>query len=198
MNRRGASRLKRDVIGALALCVIASACTPRARGEQVVKEALSPMEGAVERATRERIEASAEAFERAESLPSYDLVARYNPGRCGAPDFEVYARGAWRRAALTGRDETSAVALEQWRQSALKEPMLRLSVTGRWDERVWTTPEGAQWPVFEVFEVRGAIALNEGSDPGLAQRSSGARRSSEEERLEVARCAASGASRSVP
>ncbi len=127
-------------------------------------------------------------------MRSYNVLVRFNPGRCGAPNQEIFVRGRWERVAITGRNDRAQLGLQEWTDAARREPLLRTRMSGRWDDRVWSSPGGVQWPVFEVSEVQaGLVAL---APDHRAHRSSLESGTSDGEWL-AARCAGAG-SRSTP
>lgn len=110
----------------------------------------SPLIEAHERAQNMVEEARQEGLQETERERSYVVKVRYNPGRCGAPNDEVFAYGSWQRVALVGRSERVELNLEEWRARAQDEPLRHQKIEGRWDEREWVAASGVVWPVFRV------------------------------------------------
>jgi hypothetical protein len=125
--------------------VVACGCVTSAP-ERAVPPEVRAME-----ASRARLErARGEAFRVSEAGESYALRLRHNPGRCGAPEFEVRARGRWERVWLDASTDELAAELEQWGERAgvgeERVAPARFARERRPDAR------GAVWPVLSVFE----------------------------------------------
>jgi hypothetical protein len=149
----------------------------------------TPIERALDMALKARFEALDDAVEESETQRSYSVIVRHNPGRCGAPSQEIFVHGRWERVALTGRNDRARLAIQGWVETARQEPLARTRLLGRWDDRVWTSPGGVLWPVFEVSELDGLVALRDQSSSGEIGISEG--------EWMAARCAGAG-SRSTP
>ena len=114
------------------------------------ERALPPEVRAME-ATRARHEgARDEALRVSESGESYALRLRHNPGRCGAPAFEVRARGRWERVWLDASTEELAAEFAAWgEQSGVGEERV---ASARFVTEQRPDTRGAIWPVLAVFE----------------------------------------------
>lgn len=157
----------------LALLLLLTGCT-RADSSQPPTLERPPLERAMAQAALALTRAGEAALVESDTLRSYTLRLRFNPGRCDAPDYEIFAHGGWQRAAITAEEEAALAKLRDYQAQLTDSPFAELEVTGGWDERVWTTPRGVEWPVFLVQRVEGeASALRGLTGPQLAQRSSG-------------------------
>lgn len=93
-------------------------------------------------------------FGRSERQKSYAVRARYNPSRCSAPDFEVWAYGKWIRAELEPRDAAGAREIEAFRERVRDATLEELAVVGAWSSGKERTARGVEWPIFELTSAR--------------------------------------------
>lgn len=140
------------------------------------REDLSPTERAFATGTKRVARSHAAALEESEDQQRYTVVARHNPGRCGAPSFEVYVRGAWTRAALLTKDQALGVRLVNFEEQARGRVDATMVITGAFDSRPARATNGVEWPAFEIEAIletdTGTAARSYGSDPSLACASS--------------------------
>ncbi len=140
----------RRALGSLG--VLASVCGAACVTSAPVRH-VPPRERAME-VSRVRVEsASREAAVVSEQEVSYALRLRQNPGRCGAPEFEVRAYGRWERVWLEASTDALAEELEAWGAEASvgeeRVEQVKFTRETRADAR------GAVWSVLSVREGSG-------------------------------------------
>ena len=124
------------------------------------REDLTPTERAFATGTARVSKSHDAAFEESEEQEVYTVIARHNPGRCGAPNFEVFVRGAWTRAAIITRDQSLGVRLVNFEERARGRVDATLVITGAFDSRPVRATNGVEWPAFELEEI---LEVNVGS-----------------------------------
>ena len=111
---------------------------------------ITPVERAFLASTSRMSESVVAAVEESEEQEPFTLRARYNPGRCGAPDFEVFARGVWVRSALVARSQELGGVIASFQESAGQNVGAFIWVTGDFARRAVVAANGVEWPAFEV------------------------------------------------
>lgn len=112
-----------------------------------------------ERALRRSLEATSTAVDRgvraAEAMEDVPLVGRFNPCRCPAPDFEIYARGRWQRIIVDGDEAIIDDLIEQARAAEEQGRLASLRLWGRLDGSADYAETAIEYPRFRVdrFEI---------------------------------------------
>lgn len=149
-TRQPSHRLRAASCGVLAILAV-SIGVGCDRGNR--QKDLTPTERAFATGTARVSKSRAAALEESEEQELYTVIARHNPGRCGAPNFEVYVRGAWTRAAITTRDQSLGVRLVDFEERARGRVDATLVITGAFDSRPVRATNGVEWPAFELEEI---------------------------------------------
>ena len=136
---------------------------------QVVDD-VPPKQRAMGTARQGVVEARAGALELADGEDSYALTLRYNAGRCGAPPFEVWARGRWERVWVDADTQALSEDLERWSEGASARDVRALRVRFEGEER--GDERGASWPVVVALgeiEPGGEVAYHRVATPVRAE-----------------------------
>jgi len=120
----------------------------------------SGLEVALDKSHAATSNAVRKGFGRTERQKSYSVRARYNPSRCSAPDFEVWAYGKWTRADLEPLDAAAAREVEAFRERVRDAAFEELAVVGVWSARRKRTARGVEWPIFELTSARAVRAVD--------------------------------------
>ncbi|MFB6264003.1 MAG: hypothetical protein ABEL76_10330 [Bradymonadaceae bacterium] len=113
-----------------------------------------PDRRALDRSIRLVAEGRRRARSASNSLDAYDLRARFNPPRCEAPPFEVYAHGRWNRVFIAAPKKVDR-KLQKFRERATgDQAFATLLVRGRFAGRR-KADSGRRYRVFRVERIAG-------------------------------------------
>ncbi len=108
----------------------------------------SPSQDAILRSMNTVESLRVDASIQANSKQEYSLVARYNPGKCDCPQFEIFAYGEWQRAPFSG--EKSALLASRNFANAGTDTMKRVNIRGRFSGEKEAAPNGV---IYETFQL---------------------------------------------
>lgn len=92
------------------------------------------------------------ASERANSKDEYSLWARYNPGKCDCPKYEIFAFGEWRRSQFSGTQ--SALLASQKFANSNNDRMKRVKINGRFSGKKEAAPNGVIYETFRLSKFK--------------------------------------------